>query len=907
LTLLADPAYVLTTKTKGTATIVDDELPVVTIKASDTTASEPGTDTGRFTITRVGDKKFALSVNLTIAGSASNGADYVLINETLVIPPNLATAVINVTPLDDPQFEGPEVVSFTIAQGVGYVVGTPEASSISIVDDENVLSLVATDAKASEAGIDIGAFTISRTGSTTSELIVKISVTGSATNGVDFEGITSPIMLGIGERSKIIFVNPLQDDVVENNETATLTILPDFNYVAHPSKYKATATIIDDERPKVSIAATPSTLLENSGLPFVVTISRTGNTQEALTIPLGVAGTATKGIDYDGLPDNVTIPAAANNTKFNIVINNDAQGEANETVVIALMGGPNYILGATTSKTLTITNDDAQNDVTPPTIANRLPVNGAFLKVLQPTIAADFADAESGISVVASTVTLNGQPVNLTATGFSHIPPAPLAQGLHTVAVHLADNAGNATDSTWTFTIDSVPPVITPDKFEFTQNQKPNITATWTDTVSGIDLNTRVIKLDEAVVDVQLTPTGFTYTPPTLLHNGVHTVEVTIADRAGNSSTEYWSFFVDTVPPQIQNAAVSPTSPTNDKRPIFTWSYVDPAPGSGINAASPTVFLGANNVTNDVARLAQGYMYRPAQELADGVYILKISVSDKAGNVGQDVIVVTIDSAEYGEGDPPSIITFAPQEPLWTEDTANGLEYYFHSTNSITFTGTVSGGITPLTAKINGQIAGGNGNNFSATLNLSEGVNAVEFQVSDAANQTVAKIVRVFIDNSAPFISVIDASPATRNDQSGLLFTHPLDGQPHHDGYHSFQYGRKLLVNKICRPSFAVKFVAEDAYSTIDPLGAKVQIFQRYVNNPAREFVPVAHFPQENNHKKVEFTAEAILDGLPDGDYTISLVAKDKLNRQTEVKSVFSFDVGIDTQVATGSDLYTGK
>ena len=49
-----------------------------------------------------------------------------------------------------------------------------------------IVDVVASDATASETGLETGAFTITRSGSTTGDLIVNFTLTGTALNGVDY-------------------------------------------------------------------------------------------------------------------------------------------------------------------------------------------------------------------------------------------------------------------------------------------------------------------------------------------------------------------------------------------------------------------------------------------------------------------------------------------------------------------------------------------------------------------------------------------------------------------------------------------------------------------------------------------------------------------------------------------------
>lgn len=115
----------------------------------------------------------------------------------------------------------------------------------------------------------------------------------------------------------------------------------------------------------VSIIATDNTAAEPSGDDGLVTISRTGSTASALSVPFRTAGTATRGTDYvtqtNGVTftgTNVVIPAGLSSIDITVHVLDDSIGEAPETVGIGLVGNPNaYDIREAVEGIVTI-NDD---------------------------------------------------------------------------------------------------------------------------------------------------------------------------------------------------------------------------------------------------------------------------------------------------------------------------------------------------------------------------------------------------------------------------------------------------------------------------------------------------------------------------------------------------------------------
>ena len=72
----ANAAYSVGTPGTATVTIADNDVPTVTVAASDAAASEAGSDPGTFTVTRTGATTTSLNVQYSVGGTATSGSDY---------------------------------------------------------------------------------------------------------------------------------------------------------------------------------------------------------------------------------------------------------------------------------------------------------------------------------------------------------------------------------------------------------------------------------------------------------------------------------------------------------------------------------------------------------------------------------------------------------------------------------------------------------------------------------------------------------------------------------------------------------------------------------------------------------------------------------------------------------------
>ena len=75
-------------------------------------------------------------VNITVAGTATRGVDYVTLPATATIPAGAASVDLPVVPLDDATLEANETVVLTLRTGAGYVLAPPTVGTVTLVSDD---------------------------------------------------------------------------------------------------------------------------------------------------------------------------------------------------------------------------------------------------------------------------------------------------------------------------------------------------------------------------------------------------------------------------------------------------------------------------------------------------------------------------------------------------------------------------------------------------------------------------------------------------------------------------------------------------------------------------------------------------------------------------------------------------
>lgn len=118
----------------GNLTLSSGSNATVTVTASP--AAEPAT-AGQFTFTRTGSTAGSLTVNFTVAGSATSGADYTPLGTTATFAAGAATTTLAVNVVDDGLVEAAENVLLTLGTGSGYTVGNPGSATVTIQDDDS--------------------------------------------------------------------------------------------------------------------------------------------------------------------------------------------------------------------------------------------------------------------------------------------------------------------------------------------------------------------------------------------------------------------------------------------------------------------------------------------------------------------------------------------------------------------------------------------------------------------------------------------------------------------------------------------------------------------------------------------------------------------------------------------------
>jgi hypothetical protein len=362
LRILSGAGYQIGSPSSATVYIADNDAPVVSIQATTSVASENGLD-GVYTFTRFGSLAAPLVANYAVdtVNSTASPSDYQSFTGSVSFLANQATAIVDLWPIDDLEDEPTETVVLQILSGTGYQIGSPSSATVYIVDDDlPTVSIEAAQPNISEAGPPAGVYRFTRAGDTTVTLIVNCAVdlVNSTASPSDYQTPVGSVTFAVGQTTVTADLNPIDDSEAEFAETVVLAIIPNPSVYLVGAQSSATVYIADNEPPIVSIEATQNAA-ETGPTNGVYTFTRVGNIAASLTVGYARDLLSTASLsDYASLTGSVTFQSGATTATVELRPINDLEDEPTETVVLQILSGTGYQIGAQSSATVYIADND---------------------------------------------------------------------------------------------------------------------------------------------------------------------------------------------------------------------------------------------------------------------------------------------------------------------------------------------------------------------------------------------------------------------------------------------------------------------------------------------------------------------------------------------------------------------
>ena len=370
----------------ATVTITDDDpAPPVQFEAAASTGSESVTPAA-ITVTLSAVSGQTVTVNYATAnGTAAAGSDYTTTNGTLTFAPGETSKTINVPITNDSTVESSETFTVSLSSPTNATLGATTTHTYTINDDDSYgsiqLSAAAYSVNENGAAVTITATRTGGSGGTVG--VIYGTSDGTAAAGFDYTAASGTLSWAAGDMANKTFTVSISNDALdEANETFTVSLSAPTGGASLGSPAMATVTITDDDpAPPVQFEAAASTGSE-SVTPAAITVTLSAVSGQTVTVNYATAnGTAVAGSDYATTNGTLTFALGETSKTINVPITNDSAVESSETFTVSLSSPTNATLGATTTHTYTINDDDSYGSIQLSSAAYSVNENGAAVTI----------------------------------------------------------------------------------------------------------------------------------------------------------------------------------------------------------------------------------------------------------------------------------------------------------------------------------------------------------------------------------------------------------------------------------------------------------------------------------------------------------------------------------------------
>ena len=266
------------------------------------------------------------------AGDSNRNADYKTLKNNATILAGQTSVSFSSDIFDDIVVEDEEDITVTMTTQFGndpnYVVGPSDRATITInANGTDIIPQITISADAAKTNEGQNAtFRLRSNVELNRNLDIFVNITGSATVEQDYRPLANDYVTLTSGNTEVAFnISPRSDDLVEPDETITVTIVADPDIISPPpytAAYPsvATVTVESGDVPELNIAG-GGEVREGGSVSF--TIVATQVMVEDTTINYQVGGSATPGQDYQVLSGLALMRAGASSVTITVRVFSD--------------------------------------------------------------------------------------------------------------------------------------------------------------------------------------------------------------------------------------------------------------------------------------------------------------------------------------------------------------------------------------------------------------------------------------------------------------------------------------------------------------------------------------------------------------------------------------------------------
>ncbi|MBO9900427.1 autotransporter domain-containing protein [Xanthomonas phaseoli pv. dieffenbachiae] len=346
ISLNAGSGYTVGSPNSATGTILNDDLPGLSINDVSVNEGNAGTTNATFTVSLsapagAGGVSFDLA---TADGTATAGVDYAASSLTRTIPAGSSSATFTVLVNGDTLAEPDETFFVNVSNVTGATVSDGQGLGTIVNDDaQPALSIDDVSVNEGNSGTTTATFTVSLSAASGQTVTVNYATAdGTATAGSDYVARSGTLSFAPGVTAQGVAVTVNGDTAVEPNETFSVGLSGASN--ATIARATGTGTILNDD---AVVTISPTSLpAATAGTAYSQTLTASGGTPGYSFVIS--AGTLPAGMTLNAAGVLSGTPTASGSFNFTVTATDSGVPTSGSRAYTLTVAGANVTLPATT-------------------------------------------------------------------------------------------------------------------------------------------------------------------------------------------------------------------------------------------------------------------------------------------------------------------------------------------------------------------------------------------------------------------------------------------------------------------------------------------------------------------------------------------------------------------------------